>query len=656
MPQDKTGRVAQCEDYDSDESRIVEGTVVTASAGATQRPRSQQQSSSRPRTAERSHRGDATNNSGQPSHASAQIATTSHTPAAGSTSQPPTLRRLSTASPTKSKPVIHRVDSARSGTSARQQSGSRCSDPYCNKPGCALKPNIERRYTLSSEQPHPQSTQAPTTSQHRSAPQHHYQAVPVATPAMMMPPPPLPQPESRPRQPRPVSIHAGYPSYSGSLPGPLPASSAYYYQNYQQPSSSYYGTTPPTQTSINYPPQSPSMPSPSSPNVAGTYPGFPGYAGPSAYSTRQANPAVPGLDFPKVMPHLSLQPGLSRAFSARTPNVLTEPESTETESDSASSESDISETEEDYQRRLKNDRRKSRAPEDMVAVVPSRRPSVRDSKRYRTETAVSMKSRRESLRLEDVPRSARRSDTGLDYPSSSDRNDSDRTARATISERRSTTSSARGSRRPSVSTTASSGRTKDTSLSSGANEHSRVIIEDSSGRRRTAYLSKEQQSDLIRRMEQAKLNERWDEQRLTEEKVAAYQRSINGGEPYELSAQNVKDINRKSGSHSLSHVSRRSQRSGGSGSKLSRSDGIVIQTGGTVLHIHGESSVQVRPGEDGGSAQITIGSVSGRDSGYHGSKSSSSRVERSRGGSEFSRRGKIREEVEYDSAGYEVAR
>ena len=38
MPQDKTGRVAQCEDYDSDESRVVEGTVVMASAPAMTAP------------------------------------------------------------------------------------------------------------------------------------------------------------------------------------------------------------------------------------------------------------------------------------------------------------------------------------------------------------------------------------------------------------------------------------------------------------------------------------------------------------------------------------------------------------------------------------------------------------------------------------------
>ncbi|KAK4624550.1 hypothetical protein CLAFUW4_05485 [Fulvia fulva] len=648
MPQvqDNTeGRAAYLEDYDSDESRVVEGTVVTASALATQRPQPQQRSSSsRQRPPERSHRRDATIDSGHVPHASTQIATTSRTPVAGiSSAQPPHVRRLSTVSPTKSKPVIHRVDSARSAASAQQQSHSNCTDKYCRDPGCSSKPNLERRYTSSSQQQRPKSTQPQATSQYPPPePQYHYQAAPMATTTtMMMPPPPRPQPDGRPRQARPVSIHAGYPP---------PASSAYYYQNYQ-PASGYYGTTPPTQTPISYMPQSPSMLPQSSPIATGTYPGYPGYAGPSTYSTRQPNPAVPGLEYPKVAPLPSLQPGLSRTFSARVPNVMPEPESTETESDSESNESEVSETEEEYRRRIRSDRRRSRAQEEMVAVVPARRPSVRDSKKYRTDTAVPTRTRRESLRIEDAPR---RSDTALDYLSS-DRNDSDRTARATVSERRSTTSSARGSRRPSVSTTASSGRTKATSLSSGSGDYHKVIIEDPSGRRRTAYLSKDQQSDIIRRMEQAKVNERWDEQRLTEEKVAAYQRNISG-EPYELSAHNLKDANRKSGSHSNSHVSRRSKRSSDSGSKMSKSDGIVIQTGGTVLHIHGDSSVQVRPGEDGGSAQITIGSVSGRDSGYHGSKSSSSRIGRSRGGSEFSRREKIREEVEYDSAGYEIAR
>lgn len=255
------------------------------------------------------------------------------------------------------------------------------------------------------------------------------------------------------------------------------------------------------------------------------------------------------------------------------------------------------------------------------------------SKRYYTENSLA-KSRKQSRPRESLQRS-NYSDTNVEYPSSSDRNDSDRTARADVGYRRNTTTSSRSSRRPSVSTTASSGHTKATSLSSGT-EYSRVIVEGANGRR-IHYLSKHDQDRLIRQLHQAKLN---DEQRL-EERIADYQNRTSGGAPFDLTADNVKRANRKSGSH-LSH---RSQKSAGSGSK-SRADGIQIKSGDTVLHVYGDAKIEMRPSEDGGPAHLVIASSSGRDSAYGTSKSSDSRMGRSRGRSERAvKRDSIREEA-----------
>ncbi|KAK4502582.1 hypothetical protein PRZ48_006008 [Zasmidium cellare] len=652
MPQDKKGGsvpVAQVEDYDSDESRVVPETVVQASHSG--RPaRSQHANLNLKPTDRSSHRRDAASDSGYSSHASAPLASTSSkspapAPAVTTARQPQ--------SPVKSKPILHRADSARSTQRAQTvtTSTTKCpkGDPNCRDPECFSKRNSERRHTFyqppTTQQPPPQPQYSP--AQYQSVPQYHYaQPNPgQMSAAQAMPPPARPRSGSISR-PRPLSMNAGY-AYDSTRPGPPPSASAYYSYYPQQAPQQYLGTTPPTQV-ITYPPQSPVPQSPTSPTA--TYPGFPGYTG--TFSARQMNPSVPGLETFKPS-----APGLSRTVSARRPSdrpvpgKFPDPESTESESDSSSSGSEYSESEEeDHHRRRRESYRDPRTDGRRMAIVQqsSRRPSV--SKKYYTETSVPTKSRRES-RPQEPLRRAPRSDTGLDYPSSSDINDSDRTQRAVVdrSHRRSTLSSAHSSRRPSVSTTASSGRTKATSLSS-MTDYSRVIIESPSGRR-TAYLSKEEQASLIRRLQQQKLDDKLEEQRIREEKIAAYQRDI-GGESYDLTAERVKAQNRKSGSHSHSHVSR-GKSSTHSGSKTSRSDGIKIKSGDTVLHVYGDAKIEMRPSEDGGAPQLVIASTSGRDSGYQGSsnsKSSGSRMGRSR----VSRRDKaIREEDFHDEGGFE---
>lgn len=660
MPQDKKGvgaHPAQVEDYDSDESRVVPETVVQALQQTGR-------SSRNLKPTERSHhqRRDAASDSGYSSHASAPlVSTSSKSPAPAPTVTPAQTSSRQPQSPVKTKPILHRADSARStqrsqtvtNSTPKQLPGGQSGDPSCRTPdySSSSKRNPERRYTFY--QPATQQPQRYAAPQYQSVDPSQYAQVKAAqmSAAQAMPPPARPRSGSISR-PRPLSMN-GF-AFDLTRPGPPPSASAWY-SYYPQQAQQYLGTTPPTQVAA-YPPQSPVPQSPTSPTMA-TYPGFPGYTG--NLSARQVNPNIPGLENFKSTPTGGLTRTVSSARRANErpamPGKFPDPESAE--SDSASeSESEYSESEEDDFRPPRRDSyRDPRPQERRTAIVPHpRRPSV--SKKYYTETSVpTTKTRRES-RPQEPLRRAPRSDTGLDYPSSSDINDSDRTQRAVVDRghRRSTVSSAHSSRRPSVSTTASSGRTKATSLSS-MTDYSRVIIESPTGRR-TAYLSKEEQANLIRRLQQQKLDDKAEEQRMREEKIAAYQRNMSGGDPYELTAENVKARNRKSGSHSHSHVSRgKSSNHSGSGSKASqsRSDGIKIKSGDTVLHVYGDAKIEMRPSEDGGAPQLVIASSSGRDSAYQGStnsKSSGSRMGRSR----ISRRDKpIREEELYDEGGFE---
>lgn len=245
----------------------------------------------------------------------------------------------------------------------------------------------------------------------------------------------------------------------------------------------------------------------------------------------------------------------------------------------------------------------------------ARRPSMRT---HNTAPAVPA-----SRTLRHKSRHTPRSDTGVEYPSSSEQFDSDR---AKVGGRPRTESSYSGrSRRGSSSTTASSGRTKATSVSAGSGLQ-KVILEDKHGRRRTAYISREQQTFLAQNYERS----RREEQEM-QDTIERYQQDVSGHHR-DLTMDNVKDhaaktLRRTSGSH----VSRGSHRSGSS--RNSKSEGIKIQTGDTVLHLYGEANVEMVPSETGGPAVLRIGSglSSGRDSAYHGSsRGSGSRVSRRR--------------------------
>lgn len=657
MPGGSVAQPAQCEEWDSDESSAIPGTLVQAAQH--QRDAKRYHHHQQPSSSRQAKPRDAASDSGYSSLAAkSPVPAPLVIPAQAAVQQ---QQRPATASPsrTKAKPVIHRVDSARtttqtqrgqpsSATAAPTRQSRQCSDPNCRDPNCAPIRVSERRNPVPEKQPQ---------QQYQQVPQYQYAQMSQAQAAAMMPPPAIPRPRaaSGSRQQRPVSIH-GYASmsYNGMPQGPPPSASAYYaypqpYPQQPQQMQSYLSGTPPTQMA-GYPPMSPVPPSPTSPTT--TYPGYPGYSG--AYSARQPNPAVPGLEKPRT----GAAPGVTRTMSARQrpeertrgpiPGQFPDPESTESETDSETeSESSDYSSEEEYRRRKQDPRRHLRT-KDVALVHHSRRPSM--TKKYYTENTISTSSRRDSMPRESLRRTPR-SDSYLDYPSSSDVGDSDRTARAVV-DRRSTFSSARSSRRPSVSTTASSGRTKATTLSSMTDySNGRLVVEGPNGRR-TTYLSKEQRDELSRQYRRQQQEDKLEAQRIQEEKVAAYQKTMSGGDPYELTADNIrKASNRKSGSH----ISGRSQKSSGSSSKVTRNDGIQILHGDTVLHVYGDTNIEMRPSEDGGPAQLVIGSSSRKDSEYRGSsKSSGSRVGRTRGRSELSRRA-IKEENDYED-GYEVAR
>lgn len=594
---------AQVEDCESDESSAKPGTARRATRRS--------QSSRPPRVVQRR----ADSDSGYSSHASAAVAAApTQTIAVG----PAATRQAATTSPAKSKPIIHSIQTQQAKLKAPSRSASmsrHCTDPKCPEPNCASKRNPERRYTLPQNVDPAQYAaamaqyQQPVQTAHPSSRQYQYPPQYSSTPAVQTMPAVTPQ--ARPRatstsRSRPVSIH-GYGSvsaYSGQPQphGPPPSPSAYrnylanYYQQYQQPP--VYGSTPPMQTMSTYPPASPIVPSPTN----ATYPTAPGLS--RTYSAREVNPATITYGISKPAPQYPLRNMSARHTTTAARGALPDPESSETES-----ESDV-QSETDYEAEREREReRRARARDSKMMPPPSRRPSIKERK---TTTAVPLRMQREPL-----PR-APRSDTDVDYPSSSDYVDSDRTARAVVDRPRTNSSYSSRSRRQSVSTTASSGRTKATTVSSGSGS-GKYIIEDRHGRRKE-YLSREQYDELIRRAEQQKR-----EERELEERAEAYQRQVRGRQPPELTAENIRKASQRR--QSASHVSGHSRKSGHS-SKNSKNDGIRIQSGDTVLHVYGEARVEMRPGEDGAPAFI-IGSTSSRDSAYHtGSKSSGSRVSR----------------------------
>ncbi|KAI7318587.1 hypothetical protein KC315_g10015 [Hortaea werneckii] len=603
-------QVAQVEDCDSDESSVKPGTKVQARrrASSVKPPKRRYVASDR----------------GHSSHHGTGITASNEQPSATGSSAP------------KARPIIH--NPASSMNKPRSASVSRPSV-------------IERRYTLPDRQreqtPHdPSSTVTPTPQQvyaqqyaawaakyPEAARQHQQQlhaqratadAQAKSKAQAMHPPRPSlgtvqrPRTHSDARPSRPVSIH-GYdiPIASSSMQtGPPPSPSAYqnywaaYYQQcpqqqqyqyqYHQPLN-YLSGTPPAQTFPPYMNHSPGAVSPyeiSQPVSRSQQQGTPDY------SARHISHDTSGLtrDFAKLS--TAPQVGPTQMYSARhslssqMPGTFPGEDSAVSDSASSSddSPSEASEEEEKYEHEPRRKRDSKVLPPPPPAVV-SRRPSMRS----RNTAPVALLGRHSRQKSHHLPRS----DTGVEYPSSSEQFDSDR---ARVGRTRTESSYSGRSRRESVSTAASSGRTKATSVSAGSGLQ-KVILEDKFGRRRTAYISPEQQSYLAHAYERSRR-----EEQERQDTIERYQQDVSGTRK-DLTVDNVSSLRRTSGSH-MSQGSHKS-----SSSRASRSDGIKIQSGETVLHVYGEASVEMVPQEHGGPAVIKIGSVmsSTRDSGYHGS-------------------------------------
>lgn len=548
---------------------------------------------------------------------------------------------------TKAKLVIfQRADSVRDTTSATVSNiTAKRSDAHSDATRRAEdrtgNRSTDRRYTLPRRDA---QAQAPNRQQRQYD--------------QTLPPPARPQRSNSTTQ-RSQSTHGYLPgipmTYSAnSQPGPPPAISAYYphYGSQYAQQASVYNMTTPATAYVGHAPSSPvrtMQPTQSTPVT--TYPGYPGFSG--GLSARQGNASVPGLE----QQSRSLPPagGIPRpAVSARRqtrPGMYVDADSTETGSESSDYDSEeerrvrYEERRRSQQKRLSYRERSSSGDGGRATTVihDSRRPAMNRSSRTDTAVPTRRRSGRESLsRPESLYRAT--SDPVYDYYSSSENFDSDRTARAVV-DRRSITSS-QPSRRPSVSTNASRG-TKATSLSSNT-DYVEAVVEDKYGRRRV-YLSKAEEAAYRERYERQKALTRLEEQRLQEERITDYQNQTDRGyEREHLTAEAVKKSNRKSMSHASAS---QSQKSGGSsGSRLSKTGGggggLRIEAGGNTLFLEGGQELQVRE-DSGGITTLIIGSTtSGKDSAYHGSKSSGSRMGRSR----TSRR--KREEEEYVD-GYE---
>jgi len=578
-------QAAQVEDYDSEESSVKPGTRVQATRGRA--------ASARPQ------RRDAASDSGYSSHNSTANADLQSQGAHTSASRQTSGR----ASASKPKPIIHRADNQQRALSRSASLSRHCNDPNCREATCMSKRNLERKYP--SLQPGDTPEQYPgwyyyaqQQRQQQAQPTQPSYTQPSARPTVPMeitrstaiPSVPTPRPS------RPLSFH-GYSATgtsSAAQHGPPPSPSAYrnclanYYRHYQAayqpPPNTYVPTSGMTAYGATTSPTSPNHP------PAQTY---------TTYSARQINPAVAGH---KYEPSTS-QPRLTRTLSARQPSTRPMPGAFPDDELSASeydSQSDYSQDDEDRYRKSKRDSK---------LMPPPRRPSLSTA---RAATAPALRRARERSRH------APRSDMDIYEQSSSDNVDSDRTARAVVNRPRTDSSYSSRSRRPSVSTSAS-GRTKATSMSSGSGSGYKVIVEDRRGRTYT-YMSKEEQDDLIRRLQQQKLDEQ-----ETLASSAAYQQRVSGSQGPELTAENIRKYQRRvSGSH-LSGG--RSQKSAGS-SKGSRADAVRVEAGGTVLHVYPGATIEMQPGEDGSPVKLIIGSSS-RDSGYYGSsKGSGSRLGR----------------------------
>lgn len=628
-------QAAQVEDYDSDESRVVDGTARIASSQVGARPQS---SSRRPNpTKTRSHR-DSHSDSGYISR------TTTKNPAAPTTttSSRPVVQHAAVATtPTKtssskqealnkrsgpSKPVIHRYDSGR--TSAQPPSNhTACTDPYCRDPHCDAQRVKERRKTIVAQplppEQHPQPQQYPVLHQYHRPAQYQY----VSAQDLSNMPPPMPP---APRQ-RPASVY-GYAMPSGQMPQPSP-----HYASYAPQPQMYTTQAPIANMGAVYQPASPVMPSPTSP----TYPlGYPTQTS-HPISARQVNPALPVLGPPKIAPLPDTRPHVSaRRVEDKRYHDQLEPYSSESD---FTLETDYSSSENDRRPRRRASHRR-RPSEKAVTVIPH--PSRPAAKKYYTEQqTLPTRSRRDTRPQQPLPRSGR-SDGDVYY---SDVGDSDRTARAVVD--RPSYPSTSSTRRPSIATTSSSGRTKATMSSSNTDysSHNRILVEGKHNRR-SMYLPKDQRADL---RQQQKIRDEEEAARRLKENVDAYQRGMNGNlDPHELTAENMRRKDGGNRPRSASYISNtRSHRS--SASQGGGVGGIKIQSGGTVLHVYGDAKVEMRAGENGEPASFVIGAGSGgvglEGGGVGGGGSRSSRSGR---GKSDVRQKIIREENSFDD-GYE---
>lgn len=716
MPHPKPAQVA---DYDSDEGRIVSGTEVSAHTSRSSKHRPS--SSSKPpkqggggaAAAVAAGAGPAAGGAGgggggerasrsATPHVPASDSGYSSTPAADTKPATSTATATATAaaaaanspakpaqstsspavapSPVKSKPIIHRQDSARSTTRAATISNTtakrkeHCTDPNCRDPNCDSTRNLERRYTNPNRE-HRNSMSAalpPAQAQYHYYPQQQQQQQQQHDYAAMPPPSamPLARRESM-VHPRPHSLHmphvsAGLPlSYPVVHPGATPG------YGYGHPQASYapqqpvvYGTAPPTQQAVYPPPPSPVKAAvPSSP-LTGTYPGYPGQLG--KISARTGNPAVPGLvtSIPMQPPapayNVSAGGGMSARADRRTKNHaaeqrrLRDDENTSSESESSSDERnqdaryDYHRDEQDRRRepkRIEYERQRSKSRRRRSVVIEDPRPVAKKS--YTTSVVPTRQSsRRDSISRPDLNHRTT-SDPLVEYVSSPDTYESSHPSKAVLDrrerDRRDAASAKRHSRRMSVSTTADSYDTPPTSISNGSG-YVEAIIEDRGGSRRV-YLSREQYAELTRRYEREDREaerDRLEAQRMHLERIERYQKEQAAGvERQNLTATNIKEAARTT---TKSHVSSRSQKTTTSGSRLSRG-GLTLERNGTMLYLEeGIPEISLKLDDDG-HTRVVIGSgTNGREQSYHGSKSSGSRVGRPR----TSRQHSIREEEQYE--------
>ncbi|GAB7359805.1 hypothetical protein MBLNU230_g6974t1 [Neophaeotheca triangularis] len=640
------------EDFDDDKNTVKPNTRLDA----TKRPASYSKL-----VAQHANGRTAASDSGYSSRASATSATAS--PGQGYMAVAPVPRQSAPSSPTQKKPVARMREASQSRPSVPSRSPSvsksPCADINCSHTACMVARNPERRYTMWEQQvplrPQHQWAQHTGQTQQYMAQPSQYQPVP---PPQQMPAPtttarPRATSASKPYVARPQSYHAGMvPGYSvpqnyAGVPaqhGPPPSPSAYqnlpygsFGQQYGQyhPQGCYIGTTPPNTTFPGYPQPSVPQYTPPSPQYRADQP---------TISARQPT-APPLAGYDHYHHQRSFKPSANRAsstnpVSARYPDMPgTFPMEAESSGYSSGSESYISSSSESSgdgrrrQTRRPRGRHDSREMPPPILKVPTRRMSrnehnLHDSRPRRpsfntrqTDPVVFQPTRSR----ERLPR-APHSDHGRnkDHHPSSDRGHRP-TTRPIVKQHSSHHSSI--SRQPSVSTNAS-GRTGATTLSSCSGSGlSKVVIENADGQ-----VDKEH----IRRLQQT--------QKL--EEVEAYQTSSRGGATNATrtaeSMAHSQAQNLRRSSDSKSHASAHSRKSGHSRKSSSTNnggggEGIQIRSGDTTLYIHGEANIQFRAGEDGGPPQLVIGGSSGRERSYHGSKSSGSRVGRSRHGSDLGR-------------------